>query len=569
MMRGYRLGLQETADSTGYFTAVPDPDVSIDQGLTDLRAHPNDSFMHAHLLERIGGLNVDAAGALMDSANGRHPVVRALILEAALLYTHLTGLKKHFGRQAMQRLAEATPLIFLRSERQPDQSLHRDWAALFQANLLRHRPLPPPEKTGLAYPVDGVDGSEPPLPEAAHLTAVIRGDRAAAAGHRGTPRPPVEETIDNALSRLTRLDIFDGPEMRHQASLSPIALLRKWRFDNRIRSGGLSYALSSVQTSYGRGLSLASARAACLMEVVERCSAFVGVDGNAITGTRRPHPLLHGSLSALSSVGHAMLDPNLLGLEVPYDDNRLYWIEGEQLTPAGSRSIWVPAQAVFLFCNLDERALFSGLGSTGLASGNTMAEARLSALYELLERDSEAVNPFHPSRCFRIWAEDEKINALLSDYRVRGIHLQFQDISPAFGIPCCSCFVTRPDGTVARGGGANLDGRRAVLSALTETPYPYPEGPLSAPGLPDLPWLQFENLPDFSTGCPDLDLMRVEKTLMANGYAPVYIDITRKDLDIPVVKALLPGLEMMADFDHYCRISSRLFNNYLKMHKIN
>lgn len=169
-------------------------------------------------------------------------------------------------------------------------------------------------------------------------------------------------------------------------------------------------------------------------------------------GTRQTHVLIHGCLSQLTARGYSLLDPNDLCLEVPYQDEALYWMEGERLTEGGTEPIWVPVQCVFLFCNLDERNLFSGLGSTGLASGNSMAEARLSALYELLERDNEAVNPYHPSRCFRIYAKDERLKALFEDYRARGIHMQFQDISPAFGFPCCTCFVTHRDGTVARGG---------------------------------------------------------------------------------------------------------------------
>jgi ribosomal protein S12 methylthiotransferase accessory factor YcaO len=161
------------------------------------------------------------------------------------------------------------------------------------------------------------------------------------------------------------------------------------------------------------------------------------------------------------------------------------------------------------------------------------------------------------------------LSALFNDYRTRGIHLQFQDISPAFGIPCCTCFVTHHDGTVAKGGGANLNGKLAVLSALTETPYPYPAGPPSTPATPALPWLEFESLPNFSTGIPERDLVLLEKTLAGNGFTPIYVDITRKDLEIPVVKALIPRLEMTADFDRYCRISPRLFNNYLKIYKKN
>ncbi len=53
----------------------------------------------------------------------------------------------------------------------------------------------------------------------------------------------------------------------------------------------------------------------------------------------------------------------------------------------------IPAQFVFLFCNLDEQNLFSALGSTGLASGNTMAEAKVSALTEVIERDSGRHKP--------------------------------------------------------------------------------------------------------------------------------------------------------------------------------
>ena len=562
----YRLDLKETSASTGYFTAAPQDLPTLEAGLAYLRRHPNDSFMHAHLMECLGEMDLGSVLSLLESETGSDPAVRALVLEAAAIDPRLAEIKGQFRPDETKILAGRTPLVFLRSEQLADQAVHRQWARLFHANITRHRPLPPPATTGLVWPVEGVDGSDDPLPPEAHLQAIIDRHLVEMNGS-GKPRPPLEGTIAHAMAGLSRLDIFEGSEMRHQSSLSLYALLRKWRFNHPVKSGGLNYALSGIQTSYGRGLSLETARASCLMEVAERCSSFAGVDENGIVGTRRPHPLIHGSLSKLAAGGYTLLDPNRLGLEVPYRDEPLYWMEGERLTPGGNEPVWVPVQCVFLFCNLDERSLFSGLGSTGLASGNTVAEARLSALYEVLERDSEAVNPYHPSRCFRIYSKDSQMKVLFEDYRARGIHLQFQDISPAFGIPCCTCFVTHRDGTVAKGGGANLNGKRAVLSALTETPYPYPGGPPSAPAPPDLPWLQFEALPDFSTGTPDRDLMLVEKTLLANGFSPIYVEITRKDLKIPVVKAMVPGFEMMADFDQYCRISPRLFNNYLKIHK--
>ncbi len=564
--RHYRLDLKETSASTGYFAAVPQNMPTLEAGLACLRMHPNDSFMHAHLMGCILEMGLDSVLAILKSKTGSDSSVRALLLEAATVEERLAGIKGEFKPDEIKRLATRTPLVFLRSALLTDQAVHRQWARLFHANIIRHRPLPPPATAGLPWPVEGFDGSDAPILAGAHLKAIVDRNRPAMAA-AGQRRWPLEETIAHAMARLSILDIFEGSEMRHQLSLSRYALLRKWRFNHMVKSGKLKYTLSSTQTSYGRGLSLEAARASCLMEVAERCSAFAGVADTGILGTRRPHPLIHGSLSTLEGSGYPLLDPNGLGLEVPYRDEPLYWMEGERSTAEGTEPIWVPVQCVYLFSNLDERSLFSGLGSTGLASGNTLAEARLSAVYEVLERDSEAVNPYHPSRCFRIYSKDTRMSALLEDYRARGIHLQFQDISPGFGIPCCTCFVTHRDGTVAKGGGANLSGQRAVLSALTETPYPYPVGPPSTPVPADLPWLEFENLPDFSTGIPDQDLMLVERTMLANGFVPIYVDITRKDLDIPVVKVLIPGMEMMADFDQYCRIGSRLFNNYLKLHK--
>ena len=61
--------------------------------------------------------------------------------------------------------------------------------------------------------------------------------------------------------------------------------------------------------------------------------------------------------------------------------------------------------------------------------------------------------------------------------------------------------------------------------------------------------------------------MVLEKTLMDNGYTPAYVDLTRKDLNIPVTRAIIPGLELISDFDQYSRVSPRLYRNYLSMFK--
>ncbi len=212
----------------------------------------------------------------LEETAGNNPVVRALLFEAATVYEHLLTIKKRFKRRETKALANLTPLEFIRSEVLADQAVHRDWARLFHANMTRHRPLPPPEKTGLPFPCKGLDGDEVPLPEQAHLKAVI--DSCLPDIVRpGRPRRPLEQTIDHAMEQLGCLDIFEGTEMRHQSSLSLYALLRKWRFNHRVKTGALNYTVSSIQTSYGRGLSLEAARASCLMEM-NPCTGWKGSD---------------------------------------------------------------------------------------------------------------------------------------------------------------------------------------------------------------------------------------------------------------------------------------------------
>jgi ribosomal protein S12 methylthiotransferase accessory factor len=59
-------------------------------------------------------------------------------------------------------------------------------------------------------------------------------------------------------------------------------------------------------------------------------------------------------------------------------------------------------------------------------------------------------------------------------------------------------------------------------------------------------------------------LNTVERLLLSNGLKPIYVDLTRKDLDIPVVRAFVPGLEFMPILDRFSNFSKRQFRNYLK-----
>ena len=195
----------------------------------------------------------------------------------------------------------------------------------------------------------------------------------------------------------------------------------------------------------------------------------------------------------------------------------------------------------------------------------------MAAITEILERDAEATTPFSRARCFTLRSRDQRIQSLLEDYAARGIRVQFQDLTTELGLPVYQCFVTALDGTVARATGANLNGARAALAALTERPYvwasPAPFGKASGPGLAALPERVLEDLPDYSLPSAEANLRLLESVLAGHGKSPLYVDLTRTDLNLPVVRVLIPGLELTAEWDSFSRPSLRLFARYAAMYK--
>jgi len=552
----YELRLMTTQSATGYFMPVPHAEPDFQTTLAYLRDHPNDEFMHRWGLQLVLQMPPEHVRDMLKPDAG-DSVLAALLIEAIVTREPLAQLPGAVDVEMISGLRTATPLLILRSAMLPDQNLHRQWISLLRENLQRHQRLPAPPETRLApLFVTELPAEQASLPAIAS-PSVSRG--------AASPPPDFNAVYNRAMEGLNRAGIRLEEEMRHQSSLSPVALLRRWQMATRIEQDRHCFLFSGGQTAYGKGLSLERARASCAMEIVERCASFASVINGLLPDTAQQIRLRHAALSQLQREGHPVLDPNTMALEVPYEDQRIYWLDGTRSEAQGAATVLVPFQAVVLFANLDEVCLFSGLGSTGLAAGWSLAQAKFHALLECIERDAEAVQPYDPSNCFRLATRDAMVDGLLTDYRRRGIDVIFQDCSAEFGIPCYKCFVIGADGNITKGTSAHFAGWQAALAALTETPYPYPHGPVSQPGPADLPVRVLEELPDYTSGNLEDDLRRLEALLTANDLHPIYVELTRQDVGIPVVRALVPGLELVADFDPYSRVSPRLFRNYRRL----
>lgn len=558
----YHLTRIETEASTGYFDAVPEGVWDFDTALAWCRSRPNDDFMRKRLLRLIGDGQPHAVKQRLLKTDDEDLFLRALFFEACLLFPHLASLRKYFPPRLRPRLARQSPLIFIKSHLRNDHRIHRQWIEKLRPNFLEHAPLPATALPDLKAPV-----AQDRLADAMAATEPL--DRLAASMAEdgsldGATPPDPGKLTQMALQRLTEAGIGMGQEMRHESSLSPIALLRRWQLAVTVDCGRHRYRLHGEQTAYGRGLDLERARVACVMEIVERVSSYADIASDEVLGYRHPCELLQAAFSDLHRNGRCALDPNRLGLEAPYRDEAIYWVEGERVTQEGVSPILVPAQCVFLFCNLDEVALSSGLGSNGLGAGATLAQAKCKALLEVIERDSAATIPYVPELCFDVACKDERLASLLQAYRDHGIHVGFLDLTGPLGVPCCKCYVVGAHGEVAVGTSAHLDAKQALISALTETPHPFPNGLPSRPLPPTKVRVPLEALPNYDCGDADRNLMLLEKLLLANGFEPVYVDLTRADLGFPVVRAIVPGMEPLGEFDRFSRVHPRLYGNYLK-----
>lgn len=558
----YELKLTNTLSGVGCFAAMPGPNLSFSEVLAHLEAHPFDEFMHRHMLEMLGNHRKRKIEKLIKEAkeDKNKKVLAALLFEACLTHTRLKELlpvmEKDFDAQELEKFS---PTLHLRSYLLKDQLQHNKWALMFSANINEHSPLQSPQEIGLA-PL--YENSDLPSPLKTTLTEIKEHLENKGLLPESKKRLPLEETYQSAIKKLEAIDIFAGPEMRHKACLSPNSILRHWLFKTSTDNGSFNNRLSGLQTSYGRGFSLEQARTSCAMEVIERVSSYASTGKTGILGRSTVQPLTHGSYKEISADTDA-LNPDTISLEVPYKGQPLWWMPAQKYDGTRYIETKVPVQHVFLFCNLDEQNLFSGLSSTGLASGNTIEEARLSGILETLERDSDATVPFDIKKCFRISSNDPEIDKFLFELETTGTQVWFQDMTSELGVPSYRSFAVGNAGDINCGGGCNLSGKRALISALTETPYPHP-GPPTAPRPQNLPMRKLEELPDYSTGSAAGDLMVLENLLSANGYNPIYADLTRKDLGFPVTRAIIPGLEIVSDMDKFSRISPRLYRNYLR-----
>ena len=315
----------------------------------------------------------------------------------------------------------------------------------------------------------------------------------------------------------------------------------------------------ALSASQGKGLTRGQAQASALMEAIEVFHAEEIVLPSLRETVGEMRRALGYDPRALN-----MINPRLLHDALPLD-----WIPATDLWTGAPT--WVPRS----LCELDLRVRDQvyvpvfWTSSNGLCSGNTVAEALIHGLCEVVERDSLRRHDqarFEPERTVVPETVSSRPERQLLDRLLgAGVATQIVDMSGPTGLPCFEVWIDDPDGPgLTDGSGCHPSRSTALIRALTEAaqsrltyiagnrddiPRRIYRTPTGRPGR----WAfrpssadaqrRFDQAPTVETiGFVEQLRDIVRRVRAQTGMSPVAVDLTRPELGIPVLFVVAPGL---------------------------
>jgi oxazoline/thiazoline synthase len=334
--------------------------------------------------------------------------------------------------------------------------------------------------------------------------------------------------------------------------------------------------------SFGKGSTAEQGEASALMEAIERYSGIF--QGDEIRVTRRftdfpsgdailPNDVLLFSDAQDRQDQAQMIDADpSMPMPVPFDRSaEIEWSPVWSLRD--ERFKYLPTSLLYFFYQGPPTAYHVHADSNGCAAGNTLAEAIVQGFLELVERDAYAIwwyNRLQRAEVDLGQFDDAYIRDLKIQLAETGRRLWMLDVTSDLGIPS---FVTiahwmeNSQEFVEFGSGSHFDARIAALRAMTElnqflsiglmggrdpNPSSQESNEDNAPPfrLQDHPYLTPGGAaavrPDFGSKFGSLDA-REQVTACVSlvkraGLDFLVLDQTRPDIDVPVVRVIVPGL---------------------------
>lgn len=348
----------------------------------------------------------------------------------------------------------------------------------------------------------------------------------------------------------------------------------------------------------GKGPTRGHAMASALMESIERFSSLPS------GGPRKFVRSSYVELSKMHKVLHP--DRIVEPMRFEYRDEMLMdWLAGYDL--ASGEEVMVPASIALFRYTPPPPAVnpFAYFHTNGLASGNVVEEAVCHALCEVIERDAMSLAelrasaiPFHilrtivrslneaglhvpPIRADKFVddsslfsevdiseIEFEPVKHLVDKFKRAGISLIVKDITSDTGIPTFNAssveWVTHDYGYLAEGHGTHPDARIALLRAITEVSQTRAANIQGARDdlrkikydeqntddrrawqfMQSTKKIRFSQIQTFFNEDILDDITLILSKLKSVGLgSAIIVDLTNPNIGIPVVRAIVPGLE--------------------------
>ena len=319
----------------------------------------------------------------------------------------------------------------------------------------------------------------------------------------------------------------------------------------------------STTSHTGKGVSPIQAQVSITMEAIERyCSEFM---------KEYRKMLIPGSYNLLRTQCN-VLDPETLILSSNsnyHHDGEIYWVRGYDLLR--EEMILVPACAVYHPYHEDKTFLFA-THTNGIAAGNTMEEAVIHGLAEVIERDAWSIAQYTLNYTDALFIEDRPENQFIIDIfkklEAAEIEIFAKDITSDIGVPVVAAFsrdLVHRRMLPIDGFGAHLDPRVAMIRALLEVTTTRAlflqkyglEGMQGSPLYlssreednhdPRFYAYRQKGFSELEVGySQDIlqDIRSIMKRLSSRGLTRVIaVNLTRKDVGIPTVRMIVPGME--------------------------
>ena len=315
----------------------------------------------------------------------------------------------------------------------------------------------------------------------------------------------------------------------------------------------------------GKGVTREQAEASAVMESIERYSAEPREDDEIVFGTYEQACDVMATIPPADMILPIWALDHLQGAEIA-------WTEGWDIL-RGER-VWVPACAVFYPYIPDTDLQLFKYHTNGLASGNNMEEAVLHAIFELVERDAWSIAEYRNLPVPDVIADPDSLpGKLIVKFAEHGVEVHLKDLTCDTGIPTIGAaaddVATKDPEMLTIGVGTHLDPEIAAVRAITEVAQSratHRDGKkinaqlqratvqMGYERVKELNRLWFgegrgsvnlSDIPDGSTDDVLDDIEVVLGRLVEAGFDRVVaVDLTRPELDVPVVRMVIPGMEV-------------------------